>query len=92
VSLPAAGITFPEELIRAIAVQVADELERRGFTVSAEATSPYLTVAQAADYIAAKPQRLYDLISAGRLTPARDGARVLLTREQLDAYVRGGAT
>jgi excisionase family DNA binding protein len=50
-----------------------------------------LTVHEAAERIRAKPQRIYDLLSDGRLTRHKDGSRVLVSRRELDAHVgRGG--
>ena len=46
---------------------------------------PYLSVEQAADYIAGKPKRVYDLVESGRLRPHRDGRRLLFKHEDLDA-------
>jgi excisionase family DNA binding protein len=36
--------------------------------------------------------RIYDLIALGKLHPRRDGRRVLLHRDDLDAYVEGRST
>jgi excisionase family DNA binding protein len=47
----------------------------------------YLTVPEAAECLRAKPQRVYDLLSDGRLTRHRDGARVLVSRDELDRYL-----
>ena len=49
-----------------------------------------LTVAEAAGYMGARPQRIYDRVSAGLLEPAKDGTRSLFKRAWLDAYVTGG--
>ena len=49
----------------------------------------YLNVEQAAAYIAGSKQRVYDLLSAGRLTRFKDGARVLVSRDEVDAYLAG---
>ena len=74
------------EFTRTIAAAVADELERRG-ALGTPPASPWLDVAGAADYLHCSRQRVYDLISQGALTPARDGRRVLLRRDQIDAYL-----
>ena len=50
-------------------------------------TVPYLTVAEAAERIRAKPQRVYDLLSARRLTRYKDGRRTLVSREEIDVYL-----
>ena len=46
-----------------------------------------LTVPEAAKRLRAKPQRVYDLLSDGRLTRHKDGSRVLVDRRELDAYL-----
>lgn len=51
------------------------------------AGSPYLTVGEAAEYMRCGRQRIYDLLSAGRLTRRKDGARVLLRRDEIDRYL-----
>ena len=79
-------LSFPPELLDAIASAVADELERRG-AASAPA-SPWLDVDEAAAYLRCARQRIYDLVSEGRLEPARDGRRLLFARDALDSYLR----
>jgi excisionase family DNA binding protein len=54
------------------------------------AASPYLNVAEAAEYLRAKPQRVYDLLSSRRLTRFKDGSRTLVSRAELDAYLENG--
>jgi excisionase family DNA binding protein len=66
---------------------VLAQLEERG---TAAAGDGWLDVAGAAAYMACKPQRVYDLVSAGRLRVAKDGARSVFRREWLDAYLLGG--
>jgi excisionase family DNA binding protein len=79
-------IELTDEIVEQIAAQAASlvlsRLER-GQT----STNTYLTVAEAADVLRAKPQRVYDLLSSRRLTRFRDGARVLVSRSELDAYL-----
>jgi excisionase family DNA binding protein len=50
---------------------------------------PYWTAEQAAAYIAADKQRIYDLRSQGRLRCVKDGSRLLTRRSWLDAYLEG---
>jgi excisionase family DNA binding protein len=82
------SIQLPDEVIEAIATRVLELLEERG---SFEPDDPWLTVEQAANYIAAKPQRLYDLRYRGELIPGRDGTRLLFRRSDLDRYLEGGS-
>jgi excisionase family DNA binding protein len=49
--------------------------------------SPYLTASEAAQYLRCSRQRLYDLLSAGRLARYKDGRRVLVLRDELDAHL-----
>jgi excisionase family DNA binding protein len=79
------AVTIPPELLDAVAQRAADLVVERLRSTRTE--SPYLSVAEAADYLRAKPQRIYDLLSSRRLTRFKDGSRVLLLREELDSYV-----
>jgi excisionase family DNA binding protein len=87
----ALSLQLGPEFAQTIAAALADELERRG-TLAPQATSPYLTVPEAAEYMRCAPQAVYDRISQGVLEPRRDGRRVLLDRRTLDAYLTGGAS
>jgi len=49
--------------------------------------SPWMNVEEAADYVRAGKQRIYDLVHNGKLQPARDGKRLLFHRDVLDAYL-----
>lgn len=51
--------------------------------------SPWLNVAEAAERLRCSKDRIYDLIALGKLQPRRDGRRILLHRDELDAYVEG---
>jgi excisionase family DNA binding protein len=51
----------------------------------------YLTAEQAADYIATSRERIYDLVETGKLTPRRDGRRLLFRRADLDRYLDGAS-
>ena len=73
------------ELVDLVAAAV---LERVG---QPPAPSPFLSIDEAAAYLRAKKQRIYDLVSAGRLTHFKDGSRVLVSRAELDAHLSGVA-
>jgi excisionase family DNA binding protein len=88
-------IALSDELVELIAERAA-ELVRQGVprkdppgrpNSGGWGSSPYLSVSEAADYLRAKPQRIYDLLSARRLTRHKDGKRVLVSRAELDAYL-----
>lgn len=51
--------------------------------------SPWLNVTDAAQRLRCRKDRIYDLIALGKLHPRRDGRRVLLHRDDLDAYIKG---
>lgn len=78
-------LELPEELVDAIAERAAElVLERLAEPMPAQ---PYLSVDEAAELLRAKPQRIYDLLSTGRLTRFKDGSRVLVSRAELEAYL-----
>jgi excisionase family DNA binding protein len=92
-------LALSSELVELIAERAA-ELVRQGEpredpssqpNSGAWGCSPYLSVSEAAEYLRAKPQRIYDLLSSRRLTRHKDGTRVLISRAELDAHlVRSG--
>lgn len=82
-------VMLPDALIDAIAERVVNLLDEREHGRPA---SPWLDVEEAAAYLRASKQRIYDLVSAGELNPARDGRRLLFRREQLDALITGDET
>ena len=76
-------VTLPAETVGALAAVLA----RRLPAPAPPDPSPFLTVAEAAEYIRASRQRVYDLLSSRRLSRRKDGARVLISRAELDAYL-----
>ena len=81
-------VTVGDELVEAIAEKAAAiVLERQ--LAEAEAPPRMLTVPEAATFLRAKPQRVYDLLSDGRLSRHKDGRRVLVDRQELEGYLAG---
>jgi excisionase family DNA binding protein len=82
-----------ELTIRLTDEQLAEIAERAAALVStgAPVVAPWLNVAEAAERLRCSKDRIYDLIPLGRLHPRRDGRRVLLHRDDLDAYIEGQA-
>lgn len=84
-------------LVEELAVEVADRAETilrarlDGRGGDDHGSSEYLTVQEASELLRAKRQRIYDLLSAGRLTRYRDGSRVLVSRQELEGHLRGVA-
>jgi len=74
-----------------VAVALSDEdverIAQRVLAAGSSPSDPWLSIEEAAEHLRAKPQRLYDLVSTGRLKPAKDGRRLLFRRSWLDAYL-----
>lgn len=84
-------VRLSDEELERVARRAA-ELVREELAVPAPVpASPFLTVAEAAEYVRAKPQRIYDLLSQGRLSRVKDGSRTLVSRVELDAHLAGEA-
>jgi excisionase family DNA binding protein len=79
------------ELRLALPRTVLEAIARRAAAIVAESLSTepqaFIGVEQAAEHLACKPQRIYDLVSQGRLGCHRDGRRLLFRRPDLDAYL-----
>jgi excisionase family DNA binding protein len=74
-----------DETLIALADRLAPLLaERLGRSQEA---SPWLNAEEAASYLACTRDRLYDLVQVGKLSPRRDGRRLLFRRADLDAYL-----
>jgi excisionase family DNA binding protein len=79
-----------ELTVRLTDEQLAEIAQRAAALVSAApAVSPWLNVTDAAERLRCGKDRIYDLIALGKLHPRRDGRRVLLHRDDLDAYIEG---
>lgn len=81
-------LDLPAGLVEEVAQRAAElVLERLGQASASSPESELVGVEEAAAFLRAKPQRVYDLLSAGRLTRHKDGARVLVSRAELRALV-----
>ena len=68
------ALAIPDELVELIATRAAELLEERH-----RAPAPdLLTVDETANLLRGKRQRVYDLLSQGRLPHLKDGSRVLV--------------
>jgi len=82
-----------ELIVRLTDEQLVEIAKRAAALVpAAPPTSPWLNVTDAAEQLRCGKDRIYDLIALGKLHPRRDGRRVLLHRDDLDAYVEGRST
>ncbi len=77
-----------DKFVDRIAERVAELLEERGTRRGRYGTTPdLLSVAEAAEVLRCKPQRVYDLRSAGRLPRTNEGGRAVVRRTDLDQLV-----
>ncbi len=84
-------LELPDALVDAIAERAAEIVLERLGEREALAGSPYLSVDEAAEYLRSSRQRVYDLLSSGRLSRHKDGSRVLVARAELEAHLAGEA-
>ena len=82
------SLAVPEELIDTVARRVLELLHDHDLSVGLE---PWIGVAEAAEHLHCKPQRIYALVHQGRLRPERDGSRLLFKRSELDAWLERGS-
>jgi excisionase family DNA binding protein len=80
------GIELPPEVVEQIARRAAQLVSEREVV----SVSPWLDTKGAAEYIAAPVGRIHDLVGLRKLTPRRDGRRLLFHRADLDRYLEGG--
>jgi excisionase family DNA binding protein len=78
------ALQLPDAVVEAIAERAAELVLER---LTPEPASPYLTVAEAAEHARCSRQRIYDLCSSGRLHRYKDGARVLVSRAEIEAHL-----
>lgn len=84
------SIELPPALVDAVAERVLGQLEERGLTSPGE--DGWLRGARAiADYIGAKPDRIYALHAAGRIDCVEnDGSALVAKKPDLDRWIRQG--
>jgi excisionase family DNA binding protein len=78
------AITLTDAQVNEIAARAAELLADRQPTVS-----PWLDADGAAAHLATSRDRIYDLVQLGKLTPRRDGRRLVFKRSDLDGYLEG---
>ena len=84
----------PVALVRLIAdspaaVQLLRDLV--GDPAGQPSASGYCTVGEASELLRSQRQRVYDLLSVGKLTRYKDGGRTLLSRVEIENYIAEGA-
>lgn len=83
----ALAIGLPPELVDAIAERVAAQL-----AVAAPAPERWVGVDVAADHLACKPQRIYNLVHERRLPHRKEGGRLLFRLSELDNWLQDRST
>jgi excisionase family DNA binding protein len=87
------ALVVPPELVEQVAERAAQlVLDSLHDHEPGDASSPYITIPEAAQYLRAKRHRVDDLLSRGTLTRHKDGTRTLILRAELEAYVAGEPT
>jgi excisionase family DNA binding protein len=84
-SAGALELQVPDAFVQAIAERVAELLTDS--LAGGSTPEPWIGVEQAAEHLACPLSRIYDLVSQRRLTPRRDGRRLLFKRSHLDAAI-----
>lgn len=88
--MSALELQVPDEFVDAIARRVVELLRDNEAPAGVQANA-LLTVDEAAEYLRARRERVYQLVHQGRIDVERDGRRVLVRRGTLDAYLRGAS-
>lgn len=80
-------VDVPDELVQAIAAKVAELLADQEAPRDPDPPDRLLTVEEAAEYLRAKPRRVYELVRTRVLDVERDGRRVLIRKQTLDEHL-----
>jgi excisionase family DNA binding protein len=78
---------IPTDVLDDLVERVADLVLARLPDRRVATESHFLTVKEAAELLRCSRQRVYDLLSDGRLTRHKDGSRVLILRAEVIAHV-----
>lgn len=87
VTLSLNGTPVPVTLDDAALAAIAAALPDAGTEIP---ESKFLTIAETAELLRCKRQRVDDLLSSGRLTRHKEGGRTLVSRAELEAHVAAG--
>jgi excisionase family DNA binding protein len=84
-------LQLPPEVLASLREQLKAEVlaELRALSsLEGSASSPWLTVEEAANRLRCKRQRIYDLLSQRKLSRHKEGGRTLVCRGEVDALVK----
>jgi excisionase family DNA binding protein len=79
-------VELPGDVVELVAERAAEIVLER-LNAQPVTQSEFLSVGEAAELLRCKPQRVYDLLSAGQLERFKDGSRVLVRRADLVAHL-----
>ena len=79
------SITLPAHLVEEVAHRVATIVTAEINTT--RTTTPYMTVAEAAEYLRWPKERIYKLTAARAIPHAKHEGRILFRRDVLDAWL-----
>ena len=85
------NLELPDSMVEEIAARAA-ALVLEQLQPTENGHSPFLTIAEAAEFLRAKRHRVDDLLSRGTLTRHKDGSRTLILRAELEDYMAGRPT
>ena len=74
-------------LLDELVERVADRVVQRLRSVPSSRTGELLSIAEAAELLRCKPQRVYDLRSSGRLPRTVEGGRAVVRRADVERLV-----
>lgn len=77
------ALVVPGEVVEAVAQRVAELV---GGAESKE-PEPWIDVPAAAEYLACRPHRIYELVRRRKVRYRKDGSRLLFRKSDLDRYV-----
>ena len=81
-------VQLPDDVLESVAERAAAIVLERLADERPNGDSEFCSVAEAAEVLRSSRQRVYDLLSDGRLTRHKDGSRVLVSRSELVAHLR----
>jgi hypothetical protein len=85
--MSAMGALHLDMLLDELVQRVADRVVRRLEALPTSQPRDLLSIAEAAELLRCKPQRLYDLRSAGRLPRTVEGGRAVVRRSNIERLV-----
>lgn len=80
--MSAVTLELPPEALEQVARRAAELVAARD-----PGPEPWVGVNEAAEHLGCKRQRVYDLVSQGRIPHRKEGGRLVFKRSELDAWL-----